>query len=299
MIAIARRQWGKARHYLSEALLITEANGDKESTAQCYQLLAGLEHEQGQWEEAERWLRKALALAEDMGQEIRVAVCHLQLGFTADARGHAAEALEHTVRALALARRFPQFANQQQPAEPVLSSVTRQLGIGAVTECWKRLTGEPLPDDVRKLALSNQNTDQNVGQDQDERQQSHDGREDEDQQSMTENTVRRAARAAARRLADELDSSVRTQVEDALEAHDGNVRPEQYFDPVSLGSLIVSTAALAWTIYKDRRAKKPKPAPQMIVKLVELALPPSDQVRPEQRAKIIEIVVQETLDNDP
>ena len=293
LVAIARRQWDEARKLLSDSLAITQDIGHRENTIECYQLLGGLEHEQGRWEEAESWLRKALSLAEDMGQEPRAVVCYLQLGFTAEARGDAAGALECVVRALSLARRFPQFADRTAPGQ-VLSSVTRRLGMGAVEECWERLTGESIPDDVRQLALPGQD----AGQNEDEPQQVHASWADGKQEPMTETVVRRAARAAARRLADELDPGLRTQVEDALEAHDSDARPEQYFDPVTLGSLIVSAATLAWTIYKDQREKKPRPAPKMIIKQVELALPPGDLVPPVPRARVIEVVVEEILGND-
>jgi hypothetical protein len=114
---------------------------------------------------------------------------------------------------------------------------------------------------------------------------------------MTDITVKRAARSAARRLASELDPSLRTQVETALEARDGDGRPQQYVDPVSLGSLIVSAAALAWTIYKDQRGKTPRPAPKAIVEQVELELPANDPVPPVQRARVIEVAVEEVLDD--
>lgn len=115
---------------------------------------------------------------------------------------------------------------------------------------------------------------------------------------MTDIAVRRAARAAARRLADELDPALRTQVEAALQAGDGDARPQQYADPVALGSLIVSVAGLAWTIYKDLQEKAPKPGPKVIVKQVERELPASDPVPPAQRARVIEVVVEEILDNE-
>lgn len=293
LIAIARHQWEEARQFLSEALTITKANGHREGTIGCYQLLGELEYKLGRWEEAERWLREALALAEDMGQEIRVAACYQQLGLTAKARGDAAEALECTVWALSLARRFPQTVHRTAPGQ-MLNSVTRQLGIGAIEECWERLTGEPLPGDVRQLAL----TDENANQTQDGSLKTHDRYTDEERQPMMETAVRRVARAAARRLSDELGPDLRTQVEDALEAHDGDTLPAQYFDLVSLGSLIVSAASLAWTIYKDQREKKPKPAPEEIADQVEPGLPSSDPIPSAQRTRIIEVVVEEVLGND-
>ncbi|MBO0820104.1 MAG: hypothetical protein J2P26_04560 [Nocardiopsaceae bacterium] len=114
---------------------------------------------------------------------------------------------------------------------------------------------------------------------------------------MTDFAARRTARAAARRLAGELDPGLRTQVEAALAAADGE-RPRQYFDPVALASLIVSAAGLAWTIYRDLRAKAAKPAPTVIVKQLELELPASDPVPPAHRARVIEVVVQDILSDD-
>lgn len=115
---------------------------------------------------------------------------------------------------------------------------------------------------------------------------------------MTDIAIRRAARAAARRLAGELDPGLRTQVEEALAARDDGVRPEQFFDLVTLGTLIVAAADLAWTVYNDQRGKRRRSDPKIIVRHVELALPPSDTVSPAQRARVIEVVVEETLDND-
>jgi hypothetical protein len=114
---------------------------------------------------------------------------------------------------------------------------------------------------------------------------------------MTDIAVRRTARAAARRLADELDPGLRTQVEAALAAADGE-RPRQYFDPVALGSLIIAVAGLAWTVYRDLRSKTPQPAPTVIVKQVEVELPADGAVPPAARARVIEVVVEEILRDD-
>lgn len=111
---------------------------------------------------------------------------------------------------------------------------------------------------------------------------------------MTDIAVRRTARAAARRLADELDPGLRTGVEAALAAADGD-RPRQFVDPVSLGSLIVAAAGLAWTIYRDLRSRAAKPAPTVIVKQLEVELPADSAVPPVRRARIIEVVVEEVV----
>ena len=48
-------------------------------------------------------------------------------------------------------------------------------------------------------------------------------------------------------------------MEAALYARDGERRTERYFDPVELGSFLVSVAALAWQIYDSHRKKGEKP----------------------------------------
>ena len=58
-----------------------------------------------------------------------------------------------------------------------------------------------------------------------------------------------AARSAAVILAADLGPSLPAEVEAALAARDTQQRPDRYLDPVSLASLIVAIATLAWTIY--------------------------------------------------
>jgi len=107
--------------------------------------------------------------------------------------------------------------------------------------------------------------------------------------------VSRSARAAARRLATILGPELEAQVEAALYARGTNQRPNQYFDPTTLGSLLVSTAALAWTVYKDLRNKPPKTAREIVTRRVQVELLASDPTSPFDRDKIIEIVVEEII----
>ena len=66
-------------------------------------------------------------------------------------------------------------------------------------------------------------------------------------------SVADAARSAAAILAPDLGLNLPVEVEAALAARSGDQRPDRYLDLVSLGSLIVSVATLAWTIYNDQR----------------------------------------------
>lgn len=109
------------------------------------------------------------------------------------------------------------------------------------------------------------------------------------------NPVSRAARATARRLAASHGPGLDAQVEAALYDRRIDQRPDQYLDPVTLGSLIVSAAALSWTVYKDLHNKTPKPAREVIARRVRIELPASDPTPSAERDKIIEIVVEEIV----
>lgn len=108
--------------------------------------------------------------------------------------------------------------------------------------------------------------------------------------SQPGNVVSRSARGAARQLAPELGPELEAQVEAALYARSTN----QYLDPISLGSLIVSVATLAWTVYNDLRNKTPKPPREAIAEQVRADLPTNDR-NPAELDKIIDIIVDQIV----
>jgi hypothetical protein len=85
-----------------------------------------------------------------------------------------------------------------------------------------------------------------------------------------------AARSAAAILAPELGPNLRAEVEAALAARDTEQRPDRYLDPVSLASLIVAIATLAWTIYNDQRKHIPDPPSSSIARQVRITLRDQD-----------------------
>jgi hypothetical protein len=92
-----------------------------------------------------------------------------------------------------------------------------------------------------------------------------------------------AARAVATRLADQHGPGLAAEVEAALYARETERRPERYFDPISLGTLIVGVASLVWTIYNDLRKKTPDPPPDVVQRAVRVELrtrgeKPADQI---------------------
>ncbi|MFC4114913.1 hypothetical protein [Nonomuraea zeae] len=107
--------------------------------------------------------------------------------------------------------------------------------------------------------------------------------------------VAEAARTVAHRLAPHHGPSLITDVEVALHEHETQERkPDQYLDPVSLASLIVSAAALGWTVYQDLRKRTTKPPAGMIVRTVRAELRHGRVLTPEED-EILSITVQETI----
>lgn len=76
---------------------------------------------------------------------------------------------------------------------------------------------------------------------------------------MSDDAVGAVARATAKELAPQYGPRLQAEVEAALYSTGASGPPSQYFDPVAVGSLIVSIAALAWQVYNDRKKQGEKP----------------------------------------
>ena len=102
-----------------------------------------------------------------------------------------------------------------------------------------------------------------------------------------------AARSAAAILAPDLGPNLPAEVEAALAARDTQHRPDRFFDPVSLASLIVAIATLAWTIYNDQRNHAPDPSASSIARQVSITLRDQDTPLPPGTERIAEVVATE------
>jgi hypothetical protein len=111
---------------------------------------------------------------------------------------------------------------------------------------------------------------------------------------MSDDVVSTAARAAAERLSPDLGPGLAAEVETALNAQQapGN---DQYFDPVSLGSLIVSVVGLAWTIYTDLRKRKSPDPEAGVAEAVRAELSERGQDDPATQDKITKVIVIEVV----
>ncbi|WUH89388.1 hypothetical protein OG900_03980 [Streptomyces sp. NBC_00433] len=112
--------------------------------------------------------------------------------------------------------------------------------------------------------------------------------------------VAQGARAAAQRLAGPAHPDLAVDVEVALHTRGADDEPRQYADPAALGSLIVSIATLAWTIYNDIRSRSTAaPAPDAVARRVRHELDRSDTpappLPPAERDRIIDVTIEETL----
>lgn len=103
------------------------------------------------------------------------------------------------------------------------------------------------------------------------------------------------ARAAGRQLSRQYGPNLSDSVETALQKRDFPEPPGQYPDPVSLGSLIVSIATLAWMVYSDLRAKHSEPESDTVIRTVQMQLSDKHSLDTSQHEEIITITVQETL----
>jgi hypothetical protein len=82
-----------------------------------------------------------------------------------------------------------------------------------------------------------------------------------------------AARAAAKRLAADYGPGLAAEVEAELHSSDSTAaRRDRYIDPVSVASLIVAIASLAWNVYTDLRNKTAEPSPEAVARMVRISL---------------------------
>ena len=104
-----------------------------------------------------------------------------------------------------------------------------------------------------------------------------------------------AARATAEHLAAEYGPGLAADVDAALHARGTTQRPGQYLDPVSLGTLIVAIATLAWTIYCDQRKKTSEPSAGVVARHVRAELRKNSDTSQLETGRITEIIVTEII----
>jgi hypothetical protein len=106
--------------------------------------------------------------------------------------------------------------------------------------------------------------------------------------------VGKGARNAAKRLEGSYGKQLRLDVE--VKLRDGDSEEYRVIDPVSLGTLVVSVATLAWTIYRDlKNDGGGKPPMVVIINSVRRQLDWEGDVDTTQHSELIEATVEETI----
>jgi hypothetical protein len=105
------------------------------------------------------------------------------------------------------------------------------------------------------------------------------------------------ARSAAAILAPEVGASLPAQVDAILTARATSRRPGQFtVDPVSVASLIVAIATLAWTIYDNLHARTHEPPQaETIARKIHMTLREEETSVPPGTVHIIEVIATEII----
>jgi tetratricopeptide (TPR) repeat protein len=101
-------------------------------------------------DESRRWYTRELELARELGDWRHEADCCARLGVFAWNEGDYALALEWVVRALAISE--PHTGALAEVDTSFLLRLTSVLGMDALASSWCKVTGSPLPAEVRELA---------------------------------------------------------------------------------------------------------------------------------------------------
>jgi hypothetical protein len=116
--------------------------------------------------------------------------------------------------------------------------------------------------------------------------------------TMTD-AITAAARATAGHLAAEYGPALAADVEAALNVRGTAQPPSQYLDPVSIGSLIVAIATLAWSIYSEQRKRTHEPSPGVVARHLRAELRKHSGTSQQETDRITEIVVIIQAARDP
>jgi tetratricopeptide (TPR) repeat protein len=159
--ALERGRWDEAEKWCRQSLAIMEELGDRPAKAVGFHQLGAVAEGRGRLGEAEDWYLRSLTIEEALGNQPGIATSYAQLGYLAHLQGHLQRALEWLVRCVALFDYFPHPAIG--PATWNLKLVTAGLGIDTLDHTWRRMTGNPLPDDVRRHVEAPDEPEQNEG----------------------------------------------------------------------------------------------------------------------------------------
>jgi tetratricopeptide (TPR) repeat protein len=152
MVAQKRGRLDDAENWYLKSLAIEEELDNKPGMAASYGQLGVLAEDRGRLDDAEDWYLKSLAIDVELGNTTGMAVSYGHLGLLADGRGQHPEALEWTIRRLALFSGYVPDASGAGLDD--LVRLTDQLGADTLEASWHKVTGSPLPEEIRRYLSS-------------------------------------------------------------------------------------------------------------------------------------------------
>jgi tetratricopeptide (TPR) repeat protein len=157
MVAQLRGDLDAAEEWYRRSLTIFEQRGDRPGMADTYHNLGSIAGDRGDLDAAEDWYRHSLSIEEQLGNRSGMAISYGALGLLRAQRGDPQGALEWTVRCMTV---FADPRPSTGPALPQLARLTEQLGEPALERTWMKVTGQPLPDNVRAYVRAQQDTEE-------------------------------------------------------------------------------------------------------------------------------------------
>jgi len=142
----------EADDWCRKALAIEVELGNRRGMARIYHQLGMNARDRRRLDEAEEWFHDSLAISEELGNGPYMALTCAQLGLLAEDRTQPRVALAWNVRCVTLFDEFPSRLTGTGPSAVV--RLARELGMPALEETWRQVTGQPLPQQVRDYVAS-------------------------------------------------------------------------------------------------------------------------------------------------
>ena len=152
--AYLRGRLDEAEDWYRKSLAIEEELGDRYGMAIIYHQLGITAQARGRLDEAGDWYRRSLTIKEEIGDRRGMALSYAQLGLLAEDLVQARQALAWNIRSVTLFGEFPHPETGSAPE--ALARLTRLLGMPALEEAWREVTGQAVPKAVRDYVASDQ-----------------------------------------------------------------------------------------------------------------------------------------------
>ena len=143
VVAQERGELDAAQGWYRQSLTIEEERGNRPGMAAVYHQLGMVAQKRGEEDTARNWYRKSLAINEELGYRPGMALTFSQSALFAEQQGKLEEALVWTVRCVSLFDEIPHTSTKR--GTQTMARLTSQLGIAALEEAWRTVTGEELP----------------------------------------------------------------------------------------------------------------------------------------------------------